>query len=356
MNSVLPKYAGAGEGRHGSALVLVLIVVSSLTVISVGLAYRTRIEMKLAQSDARRTQAYYLALGGVERIKALISQEQELSPAVLARICQFSATAKEERLFEQIKGGHGNDSEFLTYSLRDEQGYLNVNKSDPACWENLEVISRELRAAMLDWMDPDDDTNPDGAETDFYQRLESPYVAKNKPCVTLKELLFSRAMTWAMYTGEDFNRDSFLDDNERDGLFRLPPDNEDSILQPGLVDIFTVYGGAKVNVNTAPRAVLAALPGLDAGVADIILSHRAGPDRRAGTEDDAGLAGAEEIARVEGLTEQQVELLQQYCCFGSEYFRIFSSAGLEDSFECCLLAVLVYAEGKGLILSVERLL
>ncbi|MHC4156036.1 MAG: hypothetical protein ACYST6_14100, partial [Planctomycetota bacterium] len=155
MNSALPKYAGAGADRHGSALVLVLIIVSSLTVISVGLAFRTRIEMKLAWSSARRTQAYYLALGGIERIKALIGQEQELSPAVLARICQFSATAKEEGLFEQIKGRNGNDSEFLTYSLTDEQGYLNVNKSDPAGWENLEVISRELRAAMLDWMDPD---------------------------------------------------------------------------------------------------------------------------------------------------------------------------------------------------------
>lgn len=356
MNCVLPKYVGPGANRGGSVLVLVLIIVSSLTVISVGLAYRTRIEIRLAQSDARRTQAYYLALGGVERIKALIGQQEELSPAVLARICQFGATAKEERLFEQVQGLNDTESEFLTYSLRDERGYLNINKSDPAGWENLPIISREFRAAVLDWIDADDDTNPDGAETDFYQRLEPAYVAKNKPCVTLKELLLPRGITYAMYTGEDFNRNFFLDDNERDGLFSLPPDNEDNILQPGLVDIFTVYGDARVNINTAPREVLAALPGLDTDVADIILSHRAGPDRSAGTEDDVGIASAEEIAKVESLTELQIELLQQYCCFDSEYFRIFSGAGLKDSFECCLLAILVYTDGKPLVLSVERLL
>jgi len=355
MNCVFRKQV-RGVKDIGSVLVLVLIIVSSLTVISVGLAYRTRIEIRLAQSDARRTQAYYLALGGVERMKALIGQQEELSPAVLARICQFNGTAKEERLFEQLAGLNDTEGGFLTYSLRDEQGYLDINRSDPASWENVPTISREIRAAVLDWIDADDDTNPDGAETDFYERLEPAYVAKNRPCVTLKELLLSRGVTHSMYAGEDFNRNFLLDDNERDGLLSLPADNEDNILQPGLVDIFTVYGEARVNINTAPGEVLSALPGLDTDVADIILSHRAGPDRIPGTEDDVGIASAEEIAEVEGLTEQQVELLQQYCCFGSEYFRIFCGAGQEDSFECCLFAVVVYTDGKPLVLSVERLL
>ena len=263
--------------QTGSVLVLVLIVVSSLTIVSVGLAYRTRIEMRLAWSNAQRTRAYYLALGGVERTKALLGQE-ERSPAVIARICRFNGTAKEEGLFEQLRDCDATKSKYLTYCLRDELGHLNVNKSDPASWENLDIISRDRRASILDWIDADDETSPDGAETDHYQRLEPSYVSKNKPCLALRELLFLRGMTYGAYMGEDINRKSALDDNERDGLLRPPPDNEDNVLQMGLVDIFTVYGDGRININTAPREVLAALPGLDAEAADIVLSHGAGPD------------------------------------------------------------------------------
>jgi hypothetical protein len=336
-------------------LVLVLIVVSSVTAVAVGLAYRCRIEMRLAWSNAQRTRDYYLALGGVERIKALMGQE-ECSPAVIARICQFNGTAKDEGLFEQLKDYDVTESKYLAYCLRDELGHLNVNKSDPASWENLDILSRQCRAGILDWTDADDETGPDGAETDYYQRLEPSYVSKNMPCIALRELLFSRGMTYAAYVGEDINRNLVLESNERDGLLSPPPDNGDSVLQMGLVDIFTVYGDGRININTAPAVVLAALPGLDSEAADIILSHRAGPDRRPGTGDDVGLTSAEEIAEVEGLTELQTELLRQYCCFDSGYFRIFSCAGRGDSFECCLMATVSLTEDELRVVCLERLL
>ena len=157
--------------RRGSVLILVLIVISSMTILAVGLAYRTRIEMKLAQADALRTKVYYLALGGIERAKALLSQ-RELSSANIAGICLFNGTAEEEGLFAQLKDCDFQEGTSLAYCLRDEQGYLNVNKSDSAAWENTGSISKENRACILDWIDADDDTNPDGAETDFYERSE----------------------------------------------------------------------------------------------------------------------------------------------------------------------------------------
>ncbi|MCK4794420.1 MAG: general secretion pathway protein GspK, partial [Desulfobacteraceae bacterium] len=315
--------------KEGSVLVLVLIVLSSMTILSVGLAYRTRIEMKLAHANARRTQAYYLALGGIERIKALLS-EVELSPSTITRICQFTGTAKEEGLFEQLRDYGLIEGKLLIYSVRDERGYLNINKSDPASWENMDSISNECCSSILDWIDADDDTSPDGAETDFYERLDLPYVSKNSPCVALKELLFLRGITRDIYIGEDLNRNSLLDENERDGQLQFPPDNRDNILDLGLVDIFTVYGDGKININTTSRAILAALPGLDEEVADILLTYRDGPDGQFGTDDDMCFTSTEDLANVEGLTELQIELLQQYCCFDSEYFRIFSYARLNS--------------------------
>ena len=334
---------------------MVLIVVSSMAIVSVGLAYRTRIELKLARTNAQRVQAYYLALAGVARSKALLSK-QELSPATIAGICRFAGTANEEGLFEQLGQEGLTDRKFLGYSVRDEQSYLNINNSDPAIWENMGSISSEYRAAIIDWVDADDDTSPDGAETDFYLRLEPPYVSKNKPCLALRELLFLKEVTFRVYTGEDLNRNSLLDENEKDGSLSFPPDNEDNKLDSGLVDIFTVYGDGRANINTTSKAVLSALPGLDESAADTILAYRAGPDGQPGTDDDAYMASAEDLGKVEGLTEMQIELLQQYCCFESRHFRIFSYAKVDESCECCLMATVSCEEGGLRLLCLERLL
>ena len=340
---------------NGSVLILVLIVLSSMTILSVGLAYRTLIEMKLAQTNAQRTQAYYLALGGIERIKTLLSS-QELSPSMIAQMCQFTSTAQNEGLFEQLKEFDPTEGSLLTYSLRDEQGYLNLNRSDPASWVPIDCVSEECCSTILDWIDEDDDAGPGGAETDFYERLEHPYTSKNAPLVTLKELLFLRGITRDIYMGEDLNRNSLLDDNERDGLNQIPFDNEDSVLDLGLLDIFTTYGDGKININTTHGEILGALPGLDNQAAELLLAYRAGPDGQRGTEDDGFFTSAEDLVSVEGLTELQIELLGQYCCFESEHFRIFSSAGLNNTFKCCLMATIKCTESQPQILYLERLL
>ncbi|MHC4649015.1 MAG: hypothetical protein ACYTBJ_26475 [Planctomycetota bacterium] len=94
MKTFCHKGARTGGAQRGSVLVPVLIVVTSLVILAVGLAYRTSIEIRLASGNARRTQAYYLALGGIERVKALISQG-ELSPSTIALMCQFNGNAEE---------------------------------------------------------------------------------------------------------------------------------------------------------------------------------------------------------------------------------------------------------------------
>ena len=345
------------DERHkgGSVLILVLIVLSSMLILSAGLAYRTRIEMRLAQANARRTQAFYLALGGVERVKALLSQ-QELSPSRIAQICRFNSSADEEGLFGQLGESELPEGTLLTYNLRDEQGYLNINTSDPASWANLGCLNQDCQAAIIDWTDGDENVTPGGAETDYYNRLEPAYISKNSSCVTLKELLFVRGITRRLYVGEDLNRNFLLDENERDGQFNIPFDNEDSVLDLGLVDIFTVYGDGKININTTSKLILSVLQGLDEEAAGLILNYRAGADGQFGTEDDVVFTSSEDLSKIEGLTELQIELLKQYCCFGSEYFRIFSSAGLNGGFQCCLMATVQFADNQIRVLCLERLL
>ena len=73
---------------QGSILVVILVVVSSMTVIALGLAYQSRIEIRLSSSAAQETCAYYLALGGIEHCKAQIVQS-ELTPERTVEVCRF---------------------------------------------------------------------------------------------------------------------------------------------------------------------------------------------------------------------------------------------------------------------------
>lgn len=341
--------------KKASVLVLVLVVVSSLGVIAAGLAYRTKMEMRLVADNARRTRAYYLALGGIERIKALVS-DPEASPLQIQAACEFNNSVKQENLFEQLAGDITSTEISLGYSVRDEKALFNINKSDPACWQNLGIATEEFFAALVDWIDPDDDSSPGGAETAYYRHLNMKLVSKNKPVQLLKELLYVRGSSRQLYLGEDFNRNFSLDDNEVDGMEKPPQDNEDNTLDLGLTDVFTVYGDAKININTAPPIIIAALPGLDEQTGSVLLMHRYGPDGQPGTDDDKHIGSAEQISDIENLTERECELLRQYCCYDSDRIRVFSHAGVTGDVDCYLMASLQLTEQGAKVICLERLL
>jgi len=337
----------------GSVLILVLIVVAGMTVLSMGLAYRTRVEIKLVNSHAQRTYVYYIALGGMERIKAHLGAE-EISASNIARICSFNSHAAAENLLGASENPLAQGRQ-LFYYLKDEQAHFDLNRSDPASWEQIHNLPKELRAGILDWQDSDDDISSEGAESDFYEMLDPPYQSKNSAYSLLKELLYVNNVSLKNYIGEDQNHNNILEANENDGWQQKPYDNHDGVLDLGLIDIFTVNGSQKININTAPAFIFSALPGLDEEVADIIVNCRAGSDGRVGTDDDVCFENAEDLVKLEELTELQRDLLGQYCCYESQYFRIFTRASLENGIDCCLMATASVADNEVKIIYLERL-
>jgi len=344
-----------GRKEQASVLILVLIVVSGMAVMSFGLAYRTRIEIRLSAANARRVQAYYLALGGIERIKAFLSNHQPLDARNISAICRFDGTAEQERLFDQPEYLSATADKELTYSLRDEQAYLNVNNSDPGAWENI-GLDKETCASIVDWVDADDATGPSGAETDFYQGLDRPYVAKNASLIALKELRFVKSVTRTAYTGQYVNELFSSGLGGGDKLLAVERDSDETGPNLGLVNIFTVYGDGKININTVSKRILSALPGLSVGAVESVLSHLAGWDDEIGTDDDNCFVQSDDLSQVKGLGEFEIELLQEYCRFDSTYFRAFSYACVARGYQCYLMATIRWDEGGPVIISLERLL
>lgn len=133
-------------------------------------------------------------------------------------------------------------------TLSDAASVLNLNAADQpqllryfAAKGVPDTVAPALAAQIIDWRDEDSFTSPSGAEQDAYSSRG--VVCRNAPFAAVAELLFLPAMS-------------------RDLFDQLRTD-------------FTTFGDGKVHAGTAPRAVLASVPGLGPELADALIQLRA---------------------------------------------------------------------------------
>ena len=95
-------------------------------------------------------------------------------------------------------------------------------------------MTPEIADAIVDWVDPDDNPRPSGAESSDYS--DKGYRAKNGPLNSMDELLLVKGVTPQLLYGTDRNRNG-QDDDDGGGLDR------------GWSDFLTVHG-REVNVDS----------------------------------------------------------------------------------------------------------
>ena len=72
-------------------------------------------------------------------------------------------------------------------------------------------MTDDIANSIIDWVDPDNDAAPGGAESDYYNGLTPPYNAKNGPLDSLEELLLVKGVTPQLLFGSDLNRNGYQD-------------------------------------------------------------------------------------------------------------------------------------------------
>lgn len=323
--------------RSGSILILVLIVVSGMTIIVFGLAYQSSIDIRLSGSSAQDVRLWYLAMSGIEAAAAHLS-ERELTPERTVELCRSYGVEESLQYFEQL-GLAAEDFE-LAYWIMDENSLLDLNKSNPVLWEHLPGFTRSRISCILDWIGSGTGPWPEGAQSDYYERLEPPYTCKHAPAITLRELLFIK----------DITRDDYFGQLPADGLSAAHVDTH-LRQQDFLAGQFTVHGQPRVNINTVSPQTLSVFPGLDAETVDIITAFRAGSDPR----NNVVFEDAECIAQLDRLTPLERELLEEYVIYNSDMFRVFSFARINEQ-HCLLMATINIAQNEPRIIYIERLL
>lgn len=271
----------------GFALVAVLWISVVISGVLLTATYIARLETRKAYYPLREIQALGIAVGGVEAAKASVASERESYTS----LNQKWKTSDE--LYRSSTLGEGT----LDVVVEDEESKINLNSFPQnllAKFRPFQLAGNtgELIESLVDWRDWDSSAGANGGEEDYYRFLSPPRHCKNAPLDCLDELNVIKG----------FNESS---------------------LTKRISAIMTVYSNGKINVNTAPPEVLAALPGMDDRTALSLVAHRSGRDCVEGTMDDQPFKSVDELR--EFLGNDIYSGLWQYVDCISDTFKVRSS-------------------------------
>ncbi len=264
------------ERRQGSILLLVLVLIVVVSFALTMFIEKAQVEIK--------GEGYYVKRS---ELRKEAWSMMEVAVAVLADV-----KAIDSALYSPSQGW-GNPLEYagvtpsegleVRFEFVDESGKVNINTLDRdsliLLFDELGFeldISSRLSDVLLDWIDADDETRIEGAESREYSSLELDVRPANQPLKSLDELRYLFGF-----------RELFFDEN---GL-PLPV-----FLQ--LEQAMSIYEVTSLNVNAASSLALRAIADLDEFDKQAIDEFLKGFDGELGTADDNYFASADDVGAV----------------------------------------------------------
>ena len=258
------------DNHKGTILVIVLWTLCLLTIFAVHLGFGARQKIIMVGRLDTRDRLHFIAEAGIKRAILELKKKDKSSGFDALK----DGWSNNVGIFKEIQVDRGRFTvgyEYLDresgeyqarYGIIDEERKININKAKRGVIEHLfrilglsEMKAQNLSASIVDWRDKDSElSTPLGsAEDGYYRNLVDPYEAKDADFEVLDELLLVKEMTVEIFDE--------------------------------IKDFITIYGGGKVNINTASESVLLSL-GLRASVVNKILLFRYGQDMIEASVDD----------------------------------------------------------------------
>ena len=273
-----------------SILVGLLWCLALLSVVVIGVLHTARLDLMVVKNYGDRIQAHYLALAGIEKAKALLYQNARLrtrsrtshSGDLYNAPEHFRDVPLGRGQFRVLRPGRAEEGGGLMYGVSDEESLLNVNYASADQLKGIYGMTPDVVAAILDWRDADNAVTPGGAEAEYYTSLRPPYLQRNGPFQTVRELLMVRGISRELLLGRNANQNSAGDSTETLSE-SAPPDTPANLLDSGWASIFTVdssvqnmnaAGEDRVNIQSADESALTAVRGITSDIAKAIVAHR----------------------------------------------------------------------------------
>jgi type II secretory pathway component PulK len=226
--------------RSAFVLVAVLVVVTLLGLAAYQYSEMMTAEFKAADSAMRAAQARALAASGVNYAAALLSNKDSFTGTLGSNPYDNSGVFQGQNVgnsdnpryqgrFSIVAPLNPDETENgatgFRYGATDESSKININammQLDPSgktlhdALMKLPNMTEDVADAIVDWVDPDDDPRPSGAESSYYTGLSPSYRCKNGPLDSIEELLLVRGVTPELLFGSDRNRNGVTDPGEAD--------------------------------------------------------------------------------------------------------------------------------------------
>ncbi len=272
----------------GSVLLLVLVVIAVITLGTFSYSVLMQNEYRAARFAGQRQQAFALAESGVAYLQAVLALDDDQieeqggltdNPDLMQGLLVIEDSSPDYRgrftvLAPKMDQGQWIGSE---YGLENESAKLNLNTllqqesraagspgqtNDNTPLDRLMALpgmDETVAAAILDWLDQDNEPRENGAEEAYYQQLDPPYKPANGPLAHLDQLLAVRGVTPLLLYGLDTNRNYEVDSHESLLSSLLDSDNADGALDRGWASYLTITsaervvnpdGDAKININS----------------------------------------------------------------------------------------------------------
>ncbi len=300
------------RGDKGTVLLVTLWMLAILSLLAIGIGFRTTIDLRLVGFRMDSLKAYEIAKAGI--IQAINEIENDKSATDTLWECGISLE-QDETFDEKFRNVKVDEGHFDITLIEDQERRININRAPKLVLMNLlsdAANAGGLADSIRAWRGrlPNEDAPP--SDDSYYSGKG--YTCKNAPFDVISELLLVKDIAPEIYSGQNQTG--------------------------GLGNFVTVYGPEKfeININTIDEtslaAVLAALY-LDRGAAASIVEYRAGNDKDINnTADNMVFKDFLEVESFFGEAEgggkdPKLANLQPLVVFGSQYFKICSVGSLE---------------------------
>jgi len=278
--------------KRGSALIITLLVITTLTGMTFGFSEESSIELNLAGFARDGYKARQVARSGVHLTLAVLDQDEDPDMDSLREDwTQFGP----QTFPDKFPAGMS-----VTGKIVDESSKLNINSLINEAGEIDEQREKQLLRLvsilgleekivdpLLDWLDMDDIERLNGAEAYYYQSLEEPYACTNGPLQTIGQLFLVKGI-------REVNLNNYL----------------------------TIYSDGKININTASAEVLQSLSDrIDPVVADAIIEYR--------LEED--FLSVNDLTAVPGIDEALMDEIREWATVKSSAFSFEISGKCQEA-------------------------
>ena len=224
------------QAQQGMVLVIVLWIVLGLVAVVLLFSEGMRMEYQASANSVSALEAEQSVEGARRYLTYVLSNLD--TPGTVPTTDTFAAEEVpiDNTLFWLIGRSDEDVSSTDTpeFGFVDEAAKLNLNTATREMIEALPNMTTEVAAAIMDWRNPPNQAQPDGAQTEVYSTGTPAYECKNAPFESVGELRLVKGVTQALLYGADVNRNGILDTNET-------LSSEYGDLWRGLLDFVTVY-------------------------------------------------------------------------------------------------------------------